>query len=388
MVQSTRRVSAYQYVALMKEHLGARLGSQPFTPFSGEVILPRQLELHLGRLRGNACNLRCGHCQGQDLRRAVSPSITRISRIVEKLEGSIPLIVLSGNYSEPTLYPRLIELIERIKRTGANFGLHTNGVLLAHLERRDGFLSRMHAASTADDYVTVSLDAGRHQSFARTKRVSGGKFYAILNALSLLQRLKISTRHDGLKVRITYLLNKFNSSEAELSEAVALATSLGAASLRFSIPYAPYGTPMDACLVYHNAYEDPLYRRVAPVVRHVISSHGEKPVQTETLLMPPESQDIRKMTFGHCFHGYFQLTLGTDGYFYRCSAAASPDFPGLRLAPFSTSMNRFRATVLRNQNADFNPQVSCFPHGVRCNRAALEINRDFEAFYFPKKGRR
>ena len=130
-----------RYADLLDRHIALK-GVGPFDPFKGGLLPPRQLEIQLSNNSGIACNLKCRTCQGQNLKPELSPMYKEVSSLIRNLNGQIPLIVISGMNTEPTLNLGLINLIELIKDTGASFGLHTNGVLLPYLEDKVKFISR------------------------------------------------------------------------------------------------------------------------------------------------------------------------------------------------------------------------------------------------------
>jgi len=71
--------------------------------------------------------------------------------------------------------------------------------------------------------------------------------------------------------------------------------------------------------------------------------------------------------------GYYQITVGADGYMYRCNSVASPSFPGLRLGRVTSNLADFRDMIRVCQSRDF--EVSeCFSCGARCCRALLRMN--------------
>ncbi|MCX5748656.1 MAG: radical SAM protein [Candidatus Saganbacteria bacterium] len=374
---------ANRYAQLLTTHITRQRGAA-FRPFDGVMTLPRQLEIHLSNDLGKRCNINCIHCQGQHLQQVITPFYDKVSSLVAKLKGRIPLFVLSGAYSEPALNEKLIDLLELIKSTGSSFGLHTNGTLLRGLERKNGFLTRLHAAAgSEDDYMTVAIDACSPESFEKTKRRSGRLYDEVITGLRELYRIRTQTPKETLKTRITYLLNDYNSDPTELQKFVELMRSVEVDSVRFAVPYAPYGTPLAQCLEHKEEVELPFYEKywhaIAPLLSKV---PGQR---THVFVMTPEKQDVEKIDFYHCYYGYYMINLGADGFFYRCSAVAHPGFKSHRLGPVTDDLNEFYAMILKNQQEGFDPMKCCLPFGARCNRASIEINRQFDDEYYPDK---
>ena len=353
-------------------------GWKPFR----EMVLPRQLEIHLGNPTGKPCNFHCEHCQGRNLDRGVAVYDDAALKLLPQLDGKIPLFVLSGAYVEPFLNPRLIEYIRAIKKQGSSFGLHSNASFLKQREEESGFVTEMVALSGPEDYFTCAIDAATAPTFARLKKVGVGQFERAIEGLRLIADEKRKYKgQDKIKLRFTYLLNDDNSSLEELREMVRLAKGMDATSLRFSIPYAPHGTNMEGCADYRKQVEIPMQARLWENVKKVMSRE-EVPGETLVFSMPPEAQNIERLTFDHCFYGYFQITFGADGYVYRCSAVASPQFPHLRLGEVPDNLADFYDMIARNQVNFFNPQAQCFPHSGRCNRAGIDINTEYERRYY------
>lgn len=346
--------------------------------FSSKPALPRQLEIHLPNTTGNPCNLRCKHCEGQILRKEMDPTfVDRLPELITNLHGKIPFFVFSGAYTEPTLNPKLIDLIESAKGTGSKIGLHTNGTLLNSLESEIRFLSRLTAAATEEDYLTISLDAGEEDSFARAKRTSAANFHEISKALQTLRPLR---RNKPLCLGLTYLVNKRNNSQEELAAAVGLAREYEVDYLRFSIPYSPYSTPARRRARYAENFENPVFEVSSPRIFPLLSQvPTERPY---VFMLPLEAQRLQpfpkktptEVFLQYCFYGYYVLTLGADGYFYRCPSTVYANSGRHRIGRMTTDIEELNTILLKNQNSDFSPQEQCFPHGDFCNRAGLEIN--------------
>jgi MoaA/NifB/PqqE/SkfB family radical SAM enzyme len=346
-----------------------------FKPFSGEPVLPRQLEVHLSNPTGIACNSECIHCQGQNLETEMANFDEALFSLIKKLNGAIPRIVFSGLYTEPTINRNLIDMIELVKATGSSFGLHTNGVLLEMLEGEDQFISRLFRVADNTDYLSISLDAGSPESFALTKDLDKSIFFNVIDALQKCVSLKETEGLKGPVVRLTYLLNKHNSELWELERAKGIAETLGAQSLRFSVPYAPFGLHSLDYFRHRKEFELPLFHEVWNSLARIISKDADE--RPNVFAMPPETQSVVGK-FRNCFSGYDSIVLGVDGYFYRCCSVAHNLYKHLRLGPIADGMDLLEY-VGRNQDRSFNPHKSCFSKGARCTRASMEINTAFGA---------
>ena len=372
-----------RYAELLDLHLGIQDNPQEFKQFSGEIVWPRQLEIHLPNYTNVACNLTCEHCQGQNLNRAMNPYDDVMLPLLNKLEGRIPLFVISGAYCEPTLNPRVIEYIRAIKKQGASFGLHTNGTLLTAMEKKSGFVSEMVSLCDERDYITCALDAGTPDSYARLKKCSPRLFNKAIDGLRLVREKALSYGDNRVSMRITYLLNDFNHSVKELANIKGLANYAGANTLRLAVPYALYGTSIEECREYKKDFELPFAEKVWPNVEQ-IESVSEGDPGTYVFGMKVTAQDVDRLWYNHCYYGYFQITIGADGYFYRCSSVAAPDFEALQIGKATSSLEEFKKIILRNQSESFDPHEPCFQHGATCNRVSLDINTIYDRRYYGK----
>lgn len=360
------RPKEYNYFQQLKDHLGD-LGRI----FNGELIYPRQLEIHLPGDGVRHCNLNCFYCQGRALDRSLAPYEEDVLQLLDKLEGACPFNVYGGAYSEPLLNPYFLRFLQTTKRTGSLFGIHTNGTLLLQREKAEGFLSELVRISDSPlDYLSISLDAGTPESHMKAKRVSINWFDEIIEGIRMAVQLRGNS--DKPAIRVCFLMNEHNSSPEEIRKIVDIVKDIGADSLRFSIPYFLYGKDFEVVRKYkHNveigreqAYLDvisPYFRDANPLIFYI----------------SPESQDVDKMTFKQCIYNYFQISISADGYIYRCSSTASGSFKFNRVGEASSDLDEFNGAVLNSHNPTWRPE-RCFRAGARCNRLAVEINSAWE----------
>jgi MoaA/NifB/PqqE/SkfB family radical SAM enzyme len=352
-----RRPAAYDYYGQLVEHLG---GMDRI--FDGTLVWPKQLEIHLPGDGKRRCQFNCAWCQGKDLDRALADWEPTALRLIDKLEGAVPLHIFGGAYTEPLLSQRLAEFLRLTKKHGNSFGIHTNGALLSKYAQEIADL-----ASTPSDYVSVSLDAGFTDSHSKGKGIKGRAFGDILDGLARLAWCRRGRAYPA--IRIAYLLTEDNSSEAEIWNVVRMAMSIGADSLRFSIPYHPYGADFEHVRGYKAEVEEDLGVDYYEAVKPFLGDFGG----TRIFWMGPETQDVDALNYKQCVYSYWQITLAADGYVYRCSCTASPSFPFCRLGQITDDLDEFREMVQTNHNPDWKPET-CFVHGARCNRQAIELN--------------
>lgn len=368
------RPTNYYYFEILRDYLGGNLDKV----FTGEFVWPRQIDLHLPGDGKRGCNFHCLHCQGRYYDQTLSTEwVPKAFRLVEKLEGRMPFVVVGGQYTEPLLSPDLMPAMRLAKRTGCFFGTHTNGSLLLQLEKDQGFLSEYcELATSQQDYLSCSLDAGLPESHMKSKRLQKNWFDGIIAGLARIAEIRGDKKFPTL--RIVYLMNEWNTSPEEIANIVSVAKQIGVDSLRFSIPYDNYNHDFDTVRKYKADVEVPLNVPYYELVEPYLSESSD--VKPFIFWITPEAQDVDQMNYKQCLFGYFQITLGADGYVYRCSSAASPTLDYNRLGETTDDLERFKTMIMQNQSPYWDPQI-CFNRSGRCNRCAVEINNAWRDIY-------
>lgn len=364
------RPKGYNYLKILKDHLG---GMNKI--FNGELIYPRQIEIHLPGDHHRACNFKCFFCQGRLLNQPLDRWEMKALNLMDKLKGKIPYYIFGGAYTEPTLNPYFMAFLSKTKDVGASFGIHTNGSMLKTLEENMGFLTELNALSTSKkDYLSISLDGGTPESHSKVKGVKEDYFTDIIKAAEIAVKAK-----GPLSVRLCYLMSDLNNSEEEIKGIIKIAKDIGVDSLRFSIPYALYGQDFKIVEKYKEVIEDKKDTKYEKLLKPLMSKDSnEKP---HIFYLPPSFQSVKKMNFKQCIYSYYQITLASDGYVYKCSCTASSSFKGHRLGKITDDLEKFNEMVMANHNKDWDAQKNCWDCKARCNRMALELNsywRDYE----------
>jgi wyosine [tRNA(Phe)-imidazoG37] synthetase (radical SAM superfamily) len=169
-----------------------------------------------------ACTFDCLYCQLGPTpkttleRQQIAEVEPIIGEITEKLAATKPdYITLSGS-GEPTLYPRLGELIERIHEvTTVPVAVITNGSLLFDRDVREGLI---HA-----ELVIPSLDAGDEEMYRRVNRPHDElSFQRLVEGLTLLKK-----EYRGQYWLEVLLLAGLTDSEEEAAKIAAIARQIG-----------------------------------------------------------------------------------------------------------------------------------------------------------------
>ena len=142
---------------------------------------------------GYACNEHCSFCHTQDVRHIQGASDEIEAKIDRAAALGHTMVVLSGG--EPTIRPELQAWAARVAAHGMDFGLVTNGLMLAYPDVLDGLLrSRLR-------YVYMSLHGGQARVHERLVRADS---WSAANAA--LDRL----RGRGLDLTINCVVTKHN----------------------------------------------------------------------------------------------------------------------------------------------------------------------------------
>lgn len=370
------RPMGYQYMETLKDHLG-----DLSCIFNGKLVYPRQLEIHLPGDHKRACNFHCGYCQGRLLDQKLGKWENDALVLLERLKGAIPFAIYGGAYTEPLLNPWLPEFLCETKRHGSYFGIHTNGSLLQQLEEEQYFLSELCSIATSpQDYLSISLDAGASESHCSIKGVKRDWFSEVIEGIRMATEIRGDADHPS--IRVCYLLVPPNDTIEEIKAIIDTMQDIGVDSLRFSIPYDNYGVDFDAVKKYRDGVETAFDKHYSKMLEPLLSeSANEKPF---IFYLPPYHQDVRRMEFSQCIYSYYQITLAADGFVYRCSSIGSPSFKKLRLGRITSDLQAFNDMVLANHDPDFKPSA-CFGMNGRCNRIALEINCEWEGYGIGKE---
>jgi len=371
-IRKDMRPPEYRYWNQLTNHLN----DDAKAIFNGELIYPRQFEIHLPANHIVPCDLNCPHCAGKYFEKDLGVWEMDALELLDKLQGKIPYHIYGGAYTEPMMNPYFMTFLHMTKKHGNHFGIHTNGSLLNRLEEECGWLTELNRISTDKvDYLSVSLDAGFPWSWAKTK---GTKQEGIYNEIIQGIRKAVKIRDQagkGHAVRICYLISPFSDSLENFLSIIETAQDIGVDSLRFSIPFANYNQTFEKVRAYKREWEVPqntVYEdRLNP---YLSKSLDEKPYVFYT---GPEFTDIDKYDFKQCVYCYYQITYGADGYVYKCSTTATPTMPICRLGKITSDLEEFHQMILKNANPKWDANT-CFASGARCNRMGLEINRIYD----------
>lgn len=342
--------------------------------FNDDLVYPRQLELHFPHDRSAPCNLSCPHCAGRYYSDEMDKYEYNAFCILEQLKGKIPYIIMGGSFTEPFGNMWLFPCTEVIKKYGSYFGFHTNGCKLKTLEENSKLLTELNYISTdRTDYVSIAIDAGISWDWAKTKGTKEyQQFQNIVEATKMMIDIRDKNGGNGHAVRWCYLISPHSGNEENFMSIIALAKRIGVDSLRFSIPFAPYNQDFGKVKQYRDnveqANDDKYYQLLKP---YLSKSQNERPY---IFYNEPWFTDISRFNFDKCFYFAYQITMGADGYYYKCSTVSNSEAAHLRLGKVTDKIEDFENALKLNKDLSFSCKEQCFSKGLRCNRMGIEIS--------------
>ena len=157
-----------------------------------------------------ACNLRCRMClfSTDEHRRRMKGMLDEAT--LDRLEASLfpyALKLQIGCGAEPTLYPRLRDIVERGRRAGIPYiSLVTNGQLVG-----SGKVDLMELAEAGLAELTLSMHGTRAETYEYL--MPGARFELLQALLREVERVK--GRFPDFKVRVNFTVNSMNIGDLE-----------------------------------------------------------------------------------------------------------------------------------------------------------------------------
>lgn len=282
---------------------------------------PVHVEIHPHHFSTPMCNNNCPACTGKIYRcgaRACEFGIDskRLIQTITGFGGKVNDVIFSGNSIEPLLYPEIVPAIKAVRQAGAMFSLYSN----FYYANRPGVIDALTTPATAYDYVRISLNAGKRESYNFSHRPDDpNAFGIVLENVRELTRLKKEKKAD-LYVHLTYLLDKYNSGFEELEGIVRWAASdSGINGIRFSVYQKPMGLSVPGAIDFSSEDFNSLKARVIRLEKH----YGREDFSIEHPWEMTQHEEKEKK-FLECRVGKVFPVIGMDGGVYPCTAMASP----------------------------------------------------------------
>ncbi len=346
--------------------------------FNGELIYPRQFEIHLPGNGKSPCQLNCAHCAGSLFDHSLGEWEEDCLSLLDKLEGKIPFHIYGGAYTEPLMNKHFMDFMRMTKKYDNHFGIHTNGVALQRLNKDDFLRGLMEVSTDQTDYLSISLDAGTAQSWCATKGTNKRSvFYSILDSVAKACDMRRGNEENSHAIRLCYLISPESGNIEDFKQIYNFANDVGVDSLRFSIPFGNYNQDFSEIRKYKEEIELPGDIKYRELLYPLLSETEE--ARPYVFYTGPEFTDIDKFDFDKCAYTLYQITYGADGYVYRCSTTATPTGKICRLGKATADLEEFHKMLMRSNNQEWDCQNKCFANKLRCNRMGFEINRAYSS---------
>lgn len=167
------------------------------------------------------CNLECVMCPWSGLRPDEAQmswgTFTRIAEYFHLAQG----VDLTGG-GEPTIHPRLPDMVRAAKEAGCEVGFSTNGTLL------DPGLAEA-LVSLGQDWISFSVDAATPQTYERIRQ--GAEFETVMRNIETLRDVKNARRSKAPKMMMVFVMMHENFHELPIY--VDLARELGIEQIIF-----------------------------------------------------------------------------------------------------------------------------------------------------------
>lgn len=290
--------------------------------------VPLQIEIHpYHGSQPQGCNNRCVWCTRLEDKCALKTGAIRglelesLLALLRSLKGrGVRRIVLSGNSTEPLLYPGIGEVIETIHSIGLPW------VLFSNFYYGETILDTAPGQALPGSTIRVSLDAFSECSYDRTHRpqTGAGTFAKVKANVERLASRRAEQR-SPLRIGIAYLMVEANSEAEELWDVICWADQLGLDFLRFSVPLQPT----------HQNGEFALAEEAAEAIRARATAVMDRYRRTRTarldLSIRQDAVQQPAKPFVRCHHGKAIPVVGVRGKIYPCTSTSIADFDGLGL---------------------------------------------------------
>ena len=192
---------------------------------------------------GSHCDLyRCPHCYGHcQTQMDDNLELEQYKRVLDEIQGDVPLIQISGVATEPLTHPQIIEIIRAAKERKFHCGPHTKGyrltpelidLLTDDVLDRESFITVSVDAAESEDYIKVhNIDTCRTDIFRHNAE---NYFEIVLKNIMDLYSMR-QAKGSSLKINIAHLLFKQNSSLNKLDRFIELFDQY-CDVIRFSLP--------------------------------------------------------------------------------------------------------------------------------------------------------
>ncbi len=280
--------------AVLKEILRQE---RPFAPLTAMIHITEH------------CNVRCEFCWyhsflKKDNHRSQRMETSAVLDMIQELDllGTRD-ITLSAN-GEPTNHPGFPSMVQAVKNRGMKLKVVTNLTL---------FSPTIAAALSRADHLIINLAATDPSSYQSIYAPKGhASFVQVIKNIQTLTRLQ---QQGGPQIKIGYVITK--NSFRQIPEAVRLAHSCGAASIRFK-----FMDPLDFTqpLILETQDRKWLLDKITDLLKEPQEIPNNLSDILQELSAPTVKDDGARETqeHGRCFIGWLVININEDGSVTLC----------------------------------------------------------------------
>jgi organic radical activating enzyme len=334
---------------------------------------PIYLEMHpYHQSQDLLCTNDCVWCTRGDEREIITsnkiPGINpdHLLTFIRQLKGKIHEgILLSGNCTEPLLYPRIDELVHVIKKTGFRLRVYSNFFygerLLQTIKQWD-----------ERDYLRVSLDGFNDNAYRITHRPRfSDAFSKTLSNLEKICQKRDSTGHH-FGIGLTWLLTKSNADLKDIKNAVQWVDAHQIQSIRFRVPVTPLIGKKDFCATDSLLGVEELFKL------DIELKALKRRFKNVNLQLLEEPAIHPNKPFTNCHYYRIMSVLGATGRFFPCTSVSLATTISPQLNCSNVNDNDFNYIKVRNDLVKhwsrLDPKICCGSNVSECTRFEYSVN--------------
>lgn len=371
---------------------------------NGKIPRPFSLEIHPHLPKTPRCINDCVVCTGQEYGNLTfNYGITEerfkdlVYNVTHSQDGKrvqrVANITLSGNCTEPLLYPNLHQHIGELLNTVSYLILYTNMILGTQAL----FKTFADSKYTGRRVLRTSLNAATPSDYLQFHRPNMGTiktelkrlgiplkpgehiFDRIIKNIENIVNLRKKNNVRSLYLYINYLLYPGNDKEDEITRLIDWADGIGLDYIKFRIPQIP-----QRCQNSYNHLEKGRVHELERVLQEKINTTNF--TYKEIPLNDP-LYETKQKPFSLCWTRFSHAVIGYDGGLYPCTSVASPSCDSFAEGNINqSSFWEIWNSSKRLQNfKHFNPKEKCdekLPGTYNPSHVCTLVEFAFNQFFF------
>lgn len=289
-----------------------------------KTVKPHQVEWQPGPPGQEICWLHCPYCYGGSAQAVPDrlPLDRALTVLHEMADGGVPKMIFAGYATDPLFSKDLVPLVTAAVTRQLIIGFNTKALHVS-----EPLLTVLASPLAPGSYVSVSVDAGCTETYNLVHGMKPGpRLYS--KVIENLRRLS----ETGIEVAATYLINRFNADQRNLTDFLADVTEAGVRVVRFAFAQLPRGAKTELETVATRTEVDRFTARVWPLIDKWTTA------RCPVLLVDADGDHalFRKARSLPCVARWVYPTVGYDGWLYPCSQTGAPDFRKISLGDLRT----------------------------------------------------